>query len=255
MRLGSTSGNICTIDVDQDQWVKPLIEANPFLAKTLATRGQRGAQFWLKMPGDFPHRKITFKTRKQVALKSKGHVAEFRTDGCKSVIRGNHPNTGKPYQVLVEARPIEITYDQIVWPSEWVVASTKPEAPKTKKDRRFRAEAGTDAGPLNRCLVDHIRELCLEFFPEGHEEGSEWRIGDVSGARGQSVGIDLSPEKAGLWYEFNGEEGGGFLELLARSRDITRTKAFTLIKRRYPIYFAKDNPEQKRAKELLAAFL
>ena len=62
--LGETSGDLCTIDVDQDEWVKPFVEANPFLATALMTKGRRGVQFWLRIKGDYPRKKLTFKRKR-----------------------------------------------------------------------------------------------------------------------------------------------------------------------------------------------
>ena len=42
----------------------------------------------------------------------------------------------------------------------------------------------------------------------GKREGHELRYGDVGGSAGQSLGIHLTGEKAGLWRDFANGEGG-----------------------------------------------
>jgi hypothetical protein len=166
VKLGTE--NICTIDVDQDEWVEPLIRAIPKLAGTLRTRGARGAQFWLKMKGDFPHKKITFKTREQIEQNSKEHVAEFRTDGCQSAIRGLHPK-GNQYQCLVEALALETVYDEdLPWPREWIAAGAS-----AQKEKEFAPARDS----LDEKIKNNIFELCRHFFPLGVETSGEWRLG------------------------------------------------------------------------------
>ena len=51
--LGSKSGNLIALDVDDDSLVEPYLALNPWLNDTLQTRGRRGCVFWLKMAGDY----------------------------------------------------------------------------------------------------------------------------------------------------------------------------------------------------------
>jgi hypothetical protein len=221
--LGRVSEDLCAIDVDQDRWVEPILAAMPFLRRTLRTRGRRGCHFWLRIKGDYPHKKLTFTTAEQIEEDCKRgdgkrhHVAEFRTDGCQSVIRGPHKDTGKAYQWLVDVPVIEITWDQIKWPPEWVQVGSEEVAPQEKK-----REAGSS---LHKRIRDSIRELCRHYYPNGEDTGDEYRLGSAGGEAGTSFCIRLEGEKAGCVFEHNGNEGGFFTDALAQKLGVRVSEA------------------------------
>jgi hypothetical protein len=72
---------------------------------------------------------------------------------------------------------------------------------------------------------EHAEELCRHFFPAGKKVGNEWQLGDVSGARGDSLRVQLTGTKAGLWHDFATAEGGNFVKLLCASRGLTAAEA------------------------------
>ena len=51
-------------------------------------------------------------------------------------------------------------------------------------------------------LAVRIESLCAHLFPSGHREGSEWRVGSIAGEPGDSLGIHLEGDKAGVWSDF-----------------------------------------------------
>lgn len=106
--LGTNSNGLCAIDVDDDHEVEPFLTLNPLLQSTLRTRGARGAQFWVKIAGEYP---------KLVKLKTPTgqNWGEWRCDGGQSVIHGTHPD-GMRYRRQVEAHPVEMVFTDIVWP-------------------------------------------------------------------------------------------------------------------------------------------
>ena len=61
-------------------------------------------------------------------------------------------------------------------------------------------------------LAEFIRKkcesICCKCIPKGHRQGDAWVIGDVTGAEGNSLYTDLSPDKAGQWYNFASCEEG-----------------------------------------------
>jgi hypothetical protein len=71
-----------------------------------------------------------------------------------------------------------------------------------------------DPDRLKQVVRDNIERLCKELFPHGVREGNEWKIGDVSGAKGDSLGICLSRDKEGLFHDHATGQGGTFVELL-----------------------------------------
>lgn len=105
--LGKASGGLCSIDIDIDEEVEKFLEINPRLQNTLQTRGQRGANLWVRIKGPVP--KLTKLTRHGEAW------GEWRGDGAQTVITGIHPS-GIPYRYVNRVRPIEICFEEIRWP-------------------------------------------------------------------------------------------------------------------------------------------
>jgi len=62
-------------------------------------------------------------------------------------------------------------------------------------------------------LTSRADAVAAYLLPSGRRDGNEWRSGDVSGAPGQSLGIHLSGDKAGVWQDFATGEGGDLLTL------------------------------------------
>lgn len=106
--LGAASGDICSIDIDHDQDIAAFAELNPQLAGTLQTKGARGGNFWVKVTGDYP---------KLTAIKTEAgeKYGEWRGTGGYTMICGLHP-AGCEYRIVVDAPPVELTFDQINWP-------------------------------------------------------------------------------------------------------------------------------------------
>lgn len=54
----------------------------------------------------------------------------------------------------------------------------------------------------------------------GKREGQELRYGDLGGASGQSLGVHLAGDKAGVWADFASGESGDLLDLWAKARGV-----------------------------------
>ena len=106
--LGDPSSGICSIDIDVDEHVQPFLDINPMLAGTLRSKGRRGCNIWVQMIDDCP---------KASALKTRdgGAWGEWRSTGNQTTIHGKHPD-GMDYRLEVEAKPIRIHFEDIVWP-------------------------------------------------------------------------------------------------------------------------------------------
>jgi P4 family phage/plasmid primase-like protien len=115
--LGTASGNLCSIDIDNDQDVDTFVGLNPKLATTLRTKGSRGANLWVRIDGDYP------KLRK-LETKEGTSWGEWRADGGQTVIDGLHP-TGQPYTRLIDSPPVVLRFDEIVWPDSLVLPWAK----------------------------------------------------------------------------------------------------------------------------------
>jgi putative DNA primase/helicase len=69
---------------------------------------------------------------------------------------------------------------------------------------------------LRECAADWVPD----HFPRGRREGQEWRLANISGDAPRKNGscvIALEGEHAGDWIDFDGGEGGGPIDTLARA--------------------------------------
>jgi hypothetical protein len=100
--LGEASGGLVTIDIDDDDAVKPFLERNPALRESFRTRGTRGCNIWVRMAGEYPG--TTF-----------FDWGEFRSTGAQTIICGKHPS-GKKYEWLTTAQPATVSFNSLVAP-------------------------------------------------------------------------------------------------------------------------------------------
>jgi 5S rRNA maturation endonuclease (ribonuclease M5) len=88
-----------------------------------------------------------------------------------------------------------------------LAAPFKPDALPQENQRRLES--------LRSTLKQRAPDLVREIFPAARYQGSEARIGDVSGAPGESMSIQLTGDKAGLWKDHATGEGGDLIDLWA----------------------------------------
>jgi hypothetical protein len=82
-----------------------------------------------------------------------------------------------------------------------------------------------DADKLDRIIHENIEPLCYHFFPFGRRSGQEWKIGNITGATGDSLGIQLTGPKAGCWHDRATGEGGTFPSLLMANDGVSFPEA------------------------------
>lgn len=170
--LGEKSGNLVALDIDTDDLVQPFIDANPFLNATLQTHGARGCVFWFRLAGEYP------KTTKKLKTQSGEDCGEWRAGkNSQSIIHGIHPDTGQPYQIVNNAKPVSVDFASIVWPKEIsnppVLESqsfrTPTDAPVIQSDREpeSQSQGATDVTDAIACCasfvlsVDHAVQLAI----------------------------------------------------------------------------------------------
>lgn len=84
----------------------------------------------------------------------------------------------------------------------------------------------SDITTISRALSDRAATVAEHLLPGGRREGTEWRAGSLSGERGQSLGVHLTGDKAGVWSDFQSGEGGGdLLDLWKAVRGVTLSEA------------------------------
>jgi hypothetical protein len=71
-----------------------------------------------------------------------------------------------------------------------------------------------DTTRLKDVIRNNIRQLAGALYPNGKFRYGEWRIGNLNGDAGDSLGIQLTGDKVGLWHDRATGEGGDFIDLL-----------------------------------------
>ena len=64
-------------------------------------------------------------------------------------------------------------------------------------------------------MLGNIRSVLSYLLPGGAFQGSRFLVGDVQGNRGDSLSVELSGPKAGMWHDFATGEGGDIIGLWA----------------------------------------
>src|SRR5262249_40680840 len=106
-----------TIDLDDDQAVKPFLNLNPRLRETLRSRRKRGCNFWVQITGAYP---------KPCKLRARSgeEWGEWRAERNQTVIYGEAIDRKKgeteptAYKIENRTRPIELSFNEIQWPDE-----------------------------------------------------------------------------------------------------------------------------------------
>ena len=85
--LGKASGNLISIDFDEDIFQEAFMEKNPRLRESTFTKGKRGGNVFLRIEGEMPE-----------FANLKNHegqpIGELRSGACSTVVHGLHPEGG-----------------------------------------------------------------------------------------------------------------------------------------------------------------
>jgi twinkle protein len=83
-----------------------------------------------------------------------------------------------------------------------------------------------DIGEVKRQLAQRAEAVAAMLLPRGKRQGSEWRAGNIGGDAGDSLGVHLTGEKAGVWRDFAGDRGGDLIDLWAAAKGISLVDAY-----------------------------
>lgn len=100
----------------------------------------------------------------------------------------------------------------------------------------------TDILDVKRKLTDRVHAVAEMLLPGGRKEGSEWRAGSIGGEKGQSLGVHLTGEKAGIWSDFSDGQGGDLIDLWMAVRRSDLAQALVDIR----AYLGMENPKAYR---------
>jgi putative DNA primase/helicase len=90
-----------------------------------------------------------------------------------------------------------------------------------------------DFAAINAAALSSLESLLHEWFPHGHREGHEFKIGSLSGEPGRSMSINT---RTGVWKDFSGGAGGSDpISLLSAFRSIDRKEAAVELSKRFRI--------------------
>jgi P4 family phage/plasmid primase-like protien len=180
--LGAVSGGLCALDFDTDEDADAFLAVNPALQEAFRTRGARGCQVWVRIRGEFPD-------SCNVKDASGRKVCEWRATGRQSVVWGIHPS-GKAYEWMVDAPPVEIAFDEIRWPVGWVLPwEPEPEEAGEAADRQLIEEHGA---PFTRSEKGKLTLNSMYFVARFA------RSGDVLFEPGENCFYGYQAER-GLW--------------------------------------------------------
>lgn len=91
----------------------------------------------------------------------------------------------------------------------------------------------SDIATIKQRLNSDVLAVCKQLLPGGKQEGAEWRCGDVSGGKGQSLGVHLFGNKAGVWCDFNDGQSGDLVDLWREVRGMSLPQALDDIRKHY----------------------
>jgi twinkle protein len=78
----------------------------------------------------------------------------------------------------------------------------------------------TDIVELKRMLTAQAQAVAEHLLPAGRRQGHEWRVGSVGGEEGQSLGVHLDGQKAGVWSDFGTGQSGDLINLWMATRGL-----------------------------------
>lgn len=75
-------------------------------------------------------------------------------------------------------------------------------------------------------LRDRIESVVHHLLPNGKRVGKEWAIGSLTGAEGDSLKVNLSSDRAGVWSDFATGESGDVIELWSKVKRLSYKDTF-----------------------------
>jgi twinkle protein len=78
---------------------------------------------------------------------------------------------------------------------------------------------------IKRMLASRAQAVAEHLLPGGRRDGAEWRAGSIGGEKGQSLGVHLIGDKAGVWSDFASDHGGDLIDLWAAVKSVTLAEA------------------------------
>jgi 5S rRNA maturation endonuclease (ribonuclease M5) len=88
------------------------------------------------------------------------------------------------------------------------------------------AQPNYDLEDVREGLRRNAEAVLRHLFPQGKKEGHRFLVGNIYGAPGKSLVIELEGARRGLWTDFTTGEGGDLIDLWAAVRGLSVSQAF-----------------------------
>lgn len=172
---GPNSGDIVSIDFDNEGALQEFRNRNPLLCSTVTSRASRGCNLWFQLEGEYPVGVI------KLAGKSGEEIGEWRAGNGITIVDGLHP-TGVRYHISTEVPLRQVRFDEIQWPADWTKVP---------------------------CRIDPFDELALKYGPpafEGKHGGLQLNESFVAGWIAAEVEVQFALETQ-QFYRYDDDEG------------------------------------------------
>jgi len=83
-----------------------------------------------------------------------------------------------------------------------------------------------DVDTVRQGLSDRLESMLVYLFPNGTTKGGTFQVGDLMGSKGNSLSVELSGDKRGLWTDFATGEGGDAISLWAGAHGLSARADF-----------------------------
>ncbi len=90
-------------------------------------------------------------------------------------------------------------------------------------------ELAVGAEEIKARLTTRIEDVLFHLLPAGKVRHGKFHIGDVEGNPGESMKVELTGDKAGVWYDHATGQGGDILDLWATTRGMNTNSDFPRI--------------------------
>jgi len=95
---------------------------------------------------------------------------------------------------------------------------------------------------VKRAAADNAEDFASWIFPAGKRVGGQWHVGDLSGAPGDSLTVELRGEHASRWKDWAADESGDCIALLMAVHGTDFVSAKRLLGERYGITMPLGGP-------------
>ena len=89
----------------------------------------------------------------------------------------------------------------------WQDFNDAPDQTRTKPEERLTTD------DLKQRLHGRLREALFHLLPSGKIRNGKFTVGDIQGNKGDSLCVELSGAKIGMWHDFATGDGGDILSL------------------------------------------